>query len=87
MTVLTTTTFTISEGPRVLAILEMLFHLLRDMFWIKAHLLKEAINHVLPSVSSAVSVVLMSMAVVLMSMAVVLMSMAVVFSLLLLSSS
>ena len=65
MTVLATTTFTISEGPRVLAILEVFFHLFFDMLWIKTHLLKEAINHVLPSVSSAVSVVVMSMTVVL----------------------
>lgn len=48
-------TFT-GKRPRILTALEMIFDLFLDLFWVKTHLFEEAIHHVFPAVSSAVTV-------------------------------
>lgn len=45
---------TVGERPRVLATLELILELLFHNLGIKTHLFKEAVNHVLPSVTFTV---------------------------------
>lgn len=53
-----TAAISVGERPWVLATLELIFKLLFDNLWIETHLFKEAVNHVLPTVTFAVMAVM-----------------------------